>query len=263
MYSQFIMIIIDLLIAMLIPTAVVLVLTYINRNSKALLVNKYGFSSQVWLGCIGIFVHECSHAIMALIFGHNIIEFKPLIMPRNIARNNGALGYVKQTWNPNSAYQSLGNLLIGTAPIWGCTAVIYWIMKSTMPNLYKMILQIEKAASSFSFAKIYPILYSANLFSNMHGESWLLMLIGLIVITNVVLGGFDLSQADLHNAFGAFIALYVIVLVILSVLTFVGFGAIISLWLVKLMTIFVLLMSLSLFLSAIINLILRFLNFLA
>ncbi len=97
----------------------------------------------------------------------------------------------------------------------------------------------------------------------MHGESWLLMLIGLIVITNVVLGGFDLSQADLHNAFGAFIALYVIVLVILSVLTFVGFGAIISLWLVKLMTIFVLLMSLSLFLSAIINLILRFLNFLA
>lgn len=263
MYSELISIIINLLIAMLIPTAVVLGLTYINRNSKELLVSKYGFSSQVWLGCIGIFVHECSHAIMALIFGHNIVEFKPLVMPGNVERNNGALGYVKQTWNSNSAYQSLGNLLIGTAPIWGCTAVIYWIMKVTMPNLYLFILKLEKAITSFSMSEIHQVLNSANLFTNMNITSLITMLIGLAIIANIVIGGFDLSQADLHNAFGAFIILYIIVLIILSALTFIGFGAIISLWLVKIMTMFVLLMSLSVILSIVINLVLRFLNFLA
>lgn len=129
MYSELISIIVNLLIAMLIPTAVVLGLTYINRNSKELLVRKYGFSSQIWLGCVGIFIHECSHAVMALIFGHNIVEFKPLILPRNVARNDGALGYVRQTWNANSTYQNMGNLFIGTAPIWGCTLAIYWLLK--------------------------------------------------------------------------------------------------------------------------------------
>ncbi|MCT7776248.1 MAG: hypothetical protein N4R48_03360 [Lactobacillus crispatus] len=261
MYSELISIIVNLLIAMLIPTAVVLGLTYINRNSKELLVRKYGFSSQIWLGCVGIFIHECSHAVMALIFGHNIVEFKPLILPRNVARNDGALGYVRQTWNANSTYQNMGNLFIGTAPIWGCTLAIYWVLKTTMPNVYQLVLSLEKAATSYSMLKVQQVIANPNLFANMDMTSIVTMLIGLIIIANIVIGGFDLSPADLHNAFGAFIALYLIVLVILSVLTFLGLGSMISAWLLKIMTAFVLLMSLSLVLSVAINLVLRFLNF--
>lgn len=102
-----------------------------------------------------------------------------------------------------------------------------------------------------------------NLFNNIDGISLLISVFGLILMTNIVIGGFDLSSNDLKNALGAFIAFYIFFIVILSALVFFGFGVQVNNFLVKLMATFVSIMGLSIFLSLLINLILRFFNFLS
>ena len=261
--TSLILIFVDLLIAMVIPSTIVLGLTYINRNTKKILVNNYGFNSQVYFGFLGIIVHETSHMLAALLFGHQIVEFKPLVLPKNVARNGGALGYVNQRWNTNSTYQNIGNLFIGTAPIWGCTFVLYLLTKLTMPNLYQFILKLEKAMATMNLDSIRSVISNMNLFNNIDGISLLISVFGLILMTNIVIGGFDLSSNELNNALGAFIAFYIFFTVILSALVFFGFGVQVNNFLVKLMATFVSIMGLSIFLSLLINLILRFFNFLS
>lgn len=201
--------------------------------------------------------------LAALLFGHQIVEFKPLVLPKNVARNGGALGYVNQRWNTNSTYQNIGNLFIGTAPIWGCTFVLYLLTKLTMPNLYQFILKLEKAMATMNLDSIRSVISNMNLFNNIDGISLLISVFGLILMTNIVIGGFDLSSNDLKNALGAFIAFYIFFTVILSALVFFGFGVQVNNFLVKLMATFVSIMGLSIFLSLLINLILRFFNFLS
>lgn len=259
--ASLILIFIDLLIAMVIPSIIVLGLTYINRHTKKLLVNNYGFKSQVYFGFLGIIVHETSHMLMAVLFGHQIVEFKPLVLPKNVARNGGALGYVNQRWNTYSTYQNIGNLFIGTAPIWGCTFVLYLLTKLTMPNLYRFILRLEKAMATMDIGTIRAVFRNMNLFSNITCASLVISILGLVLMTNIVIGGFDLSSNDLKNALGAFIAFYIFFTIILSTLVFFGFGAQINSLLIKLMATFVSIMGLSVFLSLLVNLILRFFNF--
>jgi hypothetical protein len=261
--ASLISIIIDLLIVIAIPTVIVLVLTLSNRNSKQILVATYGFSSQVVFGFLGIIIHETSHMLVAFLFGHQIVAFKPLVFPKNVAQNGGALGYVKQRWNPNSLYQSFGNLFIGTAPIWGCTLALYWLTKITMPNLFAFMIRLGNAMTTMNLDKVLAVVKKPNLFLNASVFDLLIALIGLVAMTNIVIGGFDLSSNDLNNAFGAFIAFFIVIAVILSALVFFGLGNVIRGFLIKLMAKFISLMSLSIILSFLVNISLRFLNFLA
>lgn len=66
----------------------------------------------------GVALHECGHALFALIFGHKIVEFVPF-------RPQGdTLGYVSHTYNPKNPYQLIGNFFIGTGPVWLGSALI-------------------------------------------------------------------------------------------------------------------------------------------
>ena len=61
----------------------------------------------------GVIFHELSHALMAMLFRHNIKEivfFKP-------DPYSSSLGYVSHSYNLNSIYQSAGNFWIGFAPL--------------------------------------------------------------------------------------------------------------------------------------------------
>lgn len=62
-------------------------------------------------------IHELSHALMAIIFGHRIKKIQLFQ-----SGNDGRLGYVEHQWNTRSVYQSVGVFFIALAPL--CTAFL-------------------------------------------------------------------------------------------------------------------------------------------
>ena len=83
-----------------------------------------GVKSYVLLTAPGVMIHELSHALFCLIFGHKIEEMK-LFSPED----DGTLGYVNHSYNKKNLYHKIGNLFIGTGPIWGGITVL-WIASS-------------------------------------------------------------------------------------------------------------------------------------
>lgn len=66
----------------------------------------------------GVVLHEFGHFIFAKIFGHKIVDvcwFGP---------QDGTLGYVSHTWDRDDKLQKIGNLFVGTGPIWVGTLAI-------------------------------------------------------------------------------------------------------------------------------------------
>lgn len=99
-----------LIVVLGIPVLMVIALTYINRSSKQRLAQRLGAKSIVYIGGLGVIVHELSHLLVALLFGHHINSFRLLIT--DVPDNGGALGYVNHSWNRKNYYQFLGNALI-------------------------------------------------------------------------------------------------------------------------------------------------------
>jgi hypothetical protein len=73
------------------------------------------------LGWPGTLVHELSHALAGLVFGHKIESFNVHLL----GGQDGKAGSVRLNHNPESYYQRSGNFFIAMAPIFGCAAIIY------------------------------------------------------------------------------------------------------------------------------------------
>ncbi|BDZ31610.1 hypothetical protein RA086_10320 [Lactiplantibacillus sp. WILCCON 0030] len=172
-------------------------LTTVNRHTKANLVNRYGINSQVYLGCLGIVIHELSHLIMAVIFRHGIQSVRLLKLP-HLNQTNGAdddlvLGYVNHTWSQASFYQSIGNLFIGVAPIFGCTASLLGLDAWLYPGLAQAIFKIADHPFDPDWAGSWLALTTNT-------SSWWQLLLLLFLTILIVIGGFDLSPADYQNS---------------------------------------------------------------
>lgn len=81
----------------------------------------------------GIIIHELSHLITALIFGHKITSFNLFHLPDQ----DGGRGYVNHSYN-NSLYQKLGNCYIAIAPAITLTTLnlldLYYLYNSIFIN---------------------------------------------------------------------------------------------------------------------------------
>lgn len=241
----------DLFLAMGLPLAGVMGLTFINRESKRLLGNTWGIKAEIYLGGLGVAIHELSHLIMALIFGHRITKVKLLVMPWQINRQSpdeqGALGYVSHVWDDNNFYQSIGNALIGTAPIWGCSLVLILLTKGLVPEIYQgyqfLSQNLSNQNSLAGTLRLFPLAI-IHMTAPTSFRGILRFIIWALLSVNITVGGFDLSPADFKNARMALIELFGILVVIFSLLSFWGLAGTIAYWLgrylIWLMTILVL-----------------------
>ena len=164
------------------------------------------------LGVIGTPIHEISHAIMCLIFGHKITDMKLF----QVDENDDKLGYVVHSFNPKNPYHQIGNYFIGVAPILVGTVVICILMYFMMPNAYidvKSLIDeiVAVGKGSLSFGVIFDSLKLIGvLFSHItEGIMWL----AFVLITACISMHMSLSGADIKGSLKA-IPLIAIVLAI-------------------------------------------------
>ena len=160
-------------------------------------------------GFIGTPIHELSHALMCLVFGHKITEIKLF----QINPADGVLGYVKHSYNPKNIYQRVGNFFIGIAPVIIGFLILTGLFDLLLPDIY------SECVGSFTASRLAK-----------GGTEWLNMLLETIVRlfrcferwqfwVFVVIGGLialhmTLSKADWQGAFSGILAFLVIFAII-------------------------------------------------
>ncbi|AVK63541.1 hypothetical protein C5Z26_05225 [Lactobacillus sp. CBA3606] len=199
-----------------IPALFAWVLTLINRQTKAHLVSRFGINSQVYLGCLGIIIHELSHLIMAVIFRHGIQSIR-LIKRPHLHQTTGnpddlALGYVNHTWRQGNYYQMIGNLFIGVAPIFGCTASLLGLDAWLFPGLSRAILTLAATPKNPNWHGSWTALTTAE-------TSWWQLGLLLILTILIVIGGFDLSPADYQNSALGLMSTVILIIVFTTIIT--------------------------------------------
>lgn len=164
-------------------------------------------------GVIGTPIHEGSHALMCLLFGHRITEIKFF----QIDKESGVLGYVRHTYNSRSVYQQAGNFFIGVAPVLLGNAVILLLMFLLARNAFDGVnaavtegVSREGAALAagvfVAIGKSFLAIFSPLNFAN--GWFWLFLPLAFCISLHV-----DLSPADVKCGFAGGIILVLLIAV--------------------------------------------------
>lgn len=174
----------------------------------------FGMKSIMITGFIGVPIHEISHAIFAVIFGHKITAIKLLQKPDE----NGVMGYVEHSYNQNSIYQQIGNFFIGTAPIFGGILSVVALMHFMIPRAYNEFINILKinshvtvinkvvAAHIFSMYKILvKTIFSTANFHNPY--FYIFLFISICICSHI-----SLSYADIRGASGGLVVIFLVLL---------------------------------------------------
>ncbi|MBE6024472.1 MAG: hypothetical protein E7231_15015 [Cellulosilyticum sp.] len=199
-----------------------IILDQIEQLNIRYIASTFGRLGIITTGWIGTVIHEASHALMCLLFGHQIVEvawFRPIQ-----GMKDGVLGYVQHSYNPSNLYQQVGNFFIGIAPLLLGGIIILILFKICLPQssrqfTEKMRYNIQSLSGSFTLIHIIQImgLQIMNLFESLWNKQnikkpsfWIFLFIAYSISTHM-----SLSFADLQ---GAAIGLGVILigLVILS-----------------------------------------------
>ncbi len=83
-------------------------------------------------GFVGTPIHELSHALMCLLFGHTITRMKLV----NTDRRSRTLGYVEHTYYKTNLYHQIGNYFIGISPILAGGMAVIFLLWLLVPDVY-------------------------------------------------------------------------------------------------------------------------------
>ncbi len=192
-------------------------------------INKFGKIGVVITyitGVIGTPIHELSHALFCIIFGHKIEKIKLFQIG-----NDGTIGYVNHSYNKKNIYHRIGNFFIGIAPIIGGTAMIYLILYFGVPELFGDIwseiifveylnfdlLDINFYSGLFDICNsVFSLLFSfGNLFNF---RWWICILLSIFIAMHMLI-----SSADIKGALDGLIFVLLTLLILNIVAYFVGF----------------------------------------
>ncbi len=161
-------------------------------------------------GIVGTPIHELSHALMCIIFGHRINEIK-LFTPGS---SDGVLGYVNHSYNPKNIYHQIGNFFIGVAPIIGGSGAILLLLRLMLPEtFFALFRDLNLHSEVLSFGGYFSMFGAvfANIFNpaNLTKFAWWIFIILAISISSHM----ELSPADIKGSLGGFGAITAILLI--------------------------------------------------
>jgi hypothetical protein len=171
---------------------------------------KFGRAICYVTGFFGTPIHELSHALFCLLFGHKITEIKLFQVGKD-----GTLGYVNHSYNQKNLYQKIGNFFIGIAPLITMSCLLILILYLLLPDLGTTLLSLTKE-TSLSFSVLWTMI-KTFFASCTQGKWWLFLLIGFVLSLHM-----NMSIADMKNSFVGlflFVILFLFVNVILRIVS--------------------------------------------
>ncbi|MGL4991580.1 MAG: hypothetical protein ACRC57_10540 [Sarcina sp.] len=196
----------------------------IERGTSRNLIRRFGEKAIVTTGFIGTTLHELSHLLMALLFGHKIVSVK--LFSLNL--QSRTLGHVKHSYNKRNYYQRIGNFFIGIAPIIGGTIIILILLRVFLPSSWNNIInhfnlnEYVTATEQLNIRQL--ISYMGNDFiviiksifavSNLTTIRFWVFMFLLISITNHM----SLSPADFKNSLDGLIFIVILSFIIAIIL---------------------------------------------
>lgn len=187
------------------------------RRGVVKVAGNAGYKLIIATSIVGTPIHELSHALACVIFGHKIEDMKLLQPPSD----EGTLGYVSHSYNPKNLYHKIGNFFIGIAPILGGSAVLLLLTHFMVPDIsadFSRILSSVKISGEFlSFSTLSTYIgvcwnmvlavFNPEYFSD--GWWWAFIVLSIMIASHM-----ELSGADIKGGFGGFVALAVLLLVV-------------------------------------------------
>lgn len=174
-------------------------------------------------GFIGTPVHEASHALMCLIFGHKITEIK-FFQPNS---SDGTLGYVSHSYNPKNLYQKVGNLFIGIAPILIGFLILGGLLYLLLPEMFGDVLhELDQVdfISDFGQSFVYIGKAFVDMFSYIgNWQWWVFLLVGSFIGLHMTL-----SKADMQGALSGIIVFLLLFLIVDLVLLLIKKSLLVS-----------------------------------
>jgi len=217
---------------------------YINNTGRL------GYTLNKITGLIGTPVHELSHAVFCIIFGHKINEMKLYTF------QDGVLGYVNHSYNKKNIYQVFGNFFIGIAPVFGGTAIMILVIRLLTPGVFNDIFaSMNNLTFNITSNDFLPNLYTTIKgvllsFTNFSGEvTW--KYIVMCIITICVSSHMLLSGADIKGAMGGFFVLILLLVIADTIMYFFSLGSVITLILLSGLIILIPFLCLALFVDLI------------
>ena len=151
-------------------------------------------------GIIGTPIHELSHALMCLVFGHKITDIK-LYDPKS---EDGALGYVSHTYDKKNIYHQIGNFFIGVAPVLISGGVVILLLAILLPDAFGTIaheieILCEAQIGAMPLAKFFTFIWASitAIFSLEHlsdWQGWLFVILALMISTHMEMSGSDIKS---------------------------------------------------------------------
>ena len=137
-------------------------------------------------GFIGTPVHECSHALMCLIFGHKITDMKLF----QVGAHDGTLGYVEHSYNQRNWYHRIGNFFIGVAPVTVISTLLFFLSNWLTPGMMGSFVSVNFQGNFFGgIGQIFTILgvYAVT------WQFWVYLLLAIFLSLHMTMSGPDIK----------------------------------------------------------------------
>jgi hypothetical protein len=156
---------------------------------------------------IGVPVHEMGHALMCVVFGHKVEQIKLV----QFGAEDGTMGFVNHSYEPNNMFHRIGLFFIGIAPILMGVLVITLTLFFTLPKTFHKWIEAVSASGEMSDILGTAGVLMTSLFSLENlSNPWFYL---FMVLSVSIASHMSLSKSDIVGAGSGLISMYVIAVI--------------------------------------------------